>query len=66
MRQTKYASAVPKNLGLGFDFWLAVRAITSPGVLSPWVCLSILAIKFTGQIYVQELLTMKNTQKFDR
>ena len=22
MRQTKYALAVPKNLGLGFDFWL--------------------------------------------
>ena len=21
MWQTKYASAVPKNLGLGFDFW---------------------------------------------
>ena len=21
MQQTKYASAAPKNLGLGFDFW---------------------------------------------
>ena len=36
MWQTKYASAVPKNLGLGFDFRLccAVKAISSSGVSS--------------------------------
>ena len=38
MCHTKYASAVPKNLGVGVDFWpcSAVKAISSPGVRSPW------------------------------
>ena len=34
MWQTKYA--VPKNLGLVVNFWPAVKAISSLGVLSPW------------------------------
>ena len=38
MWQTKYASAVPKNLGVGVDFFgCAVKAISSPGVRSPWL-----------------------------
>ena len=36
MWQTKYASAVPKNLGVGVDFGHAVKAISSPDVRSPW------------------------------
>ena len=36
MWQTKYASAVPKNLGVGVDFRRAVKAISSPGIRSPW------------------------------
>ena len=35
MLQTKYASAVPKNLGVRVDFRRAEKAISSPGVLSP-------------------------------
>jgi hypothetical protein len=35
MWQTKYASAVPKNLELGLNFGRAVRAISSLGVRSP-------------------------------
>ena len=35
MWQTKYASAVPKNLGVGVDFGRAVKALSSPGVRSP-------------------------------
>ena len=35
MWQTKYASAVPKNLGLGLIFGRAVKAICSLGVCSP-------------------------------
>ena len=37
MWQTKYASAVPKNLGVGVNFGRAVKVISSPGVRSPWV-----------------------------
>ena len=33
--QTKYASAVPKNLGLGLNFGRAVKTISSLGVRSP-------------------------------
>ena len=44
MWQIKYASAVPKNLGLGLNFQpcSAVKAISSLGVRSPWcrVCVS--------------------------
>ena len=36
MWQTKYASAVPKNLGLGLNFRPAVKAISCLGVRSPW------------------------------
>ena len=36
MWQTKYASAVPKNLGLRLNFGRAVKAISSLGVRSPW------------------------------
>ena len=36
MWQTKYASAVPKNLGLGLLLGRAVKAISSLGVRSPW------------------------------
>ena len=35
MWKTKYASAVTINFGLGFDF--EVKAISSPGVRSPWI-----------------------------
>ena len=34
MWQTKYASTVPKNLGVGVDFGHTVKAISSPGVRS--------------------------------
>ena len=34
MWQTKYASAIPKNFGVGV--WFSVKAISSPGVRSPW------------------------------
>ena len=34
MWQKKYASAVPKNLGVGVNFGCAVKAISSPGVRS--------------------------------
>ena len=34
MWQTKYASAVPKNLGLGLNFGRAVKAISSLDVRS--------------------------------
>ena len=38
MWQTKYALAVPKNLGLGLNFpGRAVKAISSLGVRSPWM-----------------------------
>ena len=37
MWQTKYASAVHKNLGLGLNF-RAVKAISSLGVRSRWAC----------------------------
>ena len=44
MWQTKYASAVPIDLGLEFDFrpffGRAVKAISPPGVRSPWVLVS--------------------------
>ena len=36
MWQTKYALAVPKNLGLEFIFGGAAKAIYSPGIRSPW------------------------------
>ena len=36
MWQTKYASAVPKNLGLGLIFGRALKAISSLGVRSLW------------------------------
>jgi hypothetical protein len=37
MWQTKYALAVPKNLGLGLNFFVrAVKAISSLGVRNPW------------------------------
>ena len=36
MWQTKYASAVPKNLGVGVNFGRAVKAISSLSVRSPW------------------------------
>ena len=36
MWQTKYASAIPKNLGVGVNFGRAVKVISSPGVRSPW------------------------------
>ena len=39
MWQTKYAAAVPKNLGLGLNFW-PCSAISSLGVRSPWNVLS--------------------------
>ena len=39
MWQTKYASAIPKNLGLGLIFGRAVRAISSLGVRSPCIVL---------------------------
>ena len=35
MWQTEYASAVPKNLGVGVNFGRAVKAISSLGVRSP-------------------------------
>ena len=35
MLQTKYAAAVPKNLGLGLNFGRAVKATSSLGVRSP-------------------------------
>ena len=35
MWQTKYALAVPKNLGLGLNFRRVVKAISSLGVRSP-------------------------------
>ena len=35
MWQTKYASAVTKNLGVGVNFGRAVKAISSLGVRSP-------------------------------
>ena len=38
MWQTKYASAVPKNLGVRVNFH-AMRAISSLGVRSPWTLL---------------------------
>ena len=38
MLQTKYASAVPKKLGLGLNFGRAVKTISSLGVRS--LCLS--------------------------
>ena len=34
--QTKYASAIPKNLGLWLNFSRALKAISSLGVGSPW------------------------------
>jgi hypothetical protein len=34
MWQTKYVSAVPKNLGLGLNFGRAVKEISSLGVRS--------------------------------
>ena len=37
MWQTKYGSAVPKNLGLGLNSGRAVKAISSLGVRSPWL-----------------------------
>ena len=37
MWQTKYASAVPKNLGVGVNFGCAVKAISSLGVRSSWL-----------------------------
>ena len=37
MWQTKYASAIPKNLGVGVIFGRAVKAISSLGVRSLWV-----------------------------
>ena len=36
MWQTKYAAAVPKNLGVGVTFRRAVKTISSLGVRSPW------------------------------
>ena len=39
MWQTKYASAVPKNLGLGLNSRRAVKAISSLGVHSLWILL---------------------------
>ena len=36
MWQTKYALAVPKNLGVVVKFWPAEKAISSLGVHSPW------------------------------
>ena len=35
MWQTKYAAALPKNVGLGLNFWGAVKAISTLGVRSP-------------------------------
>ena len=60
MRQTKYALAVPKNLGLGFDF--RPRAISSPGVRSPW-CNSMFFLmlefyKSSGDVYQSRFVTM--------
>ena len=37
MWKTKYASAVPKNLGVGVDFGRAVKAISSPAIRSPCI-----------------------------
>ena len=37
MWQTKYASAVPKNLGVGVNFGRAVKTISCLGVRSPCV-----------------------------
>ena len=37
MWQTKSASAIPKNLGLGFDSRAVVKVILTPGVRSPWI-----------------------------
>ena len=37
MWQTKYALAVPKNLGLGLNSGRAVKAISSLGVRSPCI-----------------------------
>ena len=36
MWQTKYASAVPKNLGVGVNFQLCSEGYSSLGVHSPW------------------------------
>ena len=37
MWQTKYALAIPKNLGVGVNFGRAVKAISSLGVHSPCI-----------------------------
>ena len=36
MWQVKYASAVPKNLGVGVNFCCAVKTISSLGVCTFW------------------------------
>ena len=43
MWQTKYASAVPKNLGVGVDFQ---QAISSPGVCIPLVSLQMFSRRY--------------------
>ena len=40
MWQTKYASAVPKNLGLGLNFGRAVKVISYLGVRTPCIWVS--------------------------
>ena len=47
MWQTKYAAAIPKNLGVGVNFrpCSAVKAVSSLGVRSPWYGGSIHALR---------------------
>ena len=55
MWQTKYAAAIPKNLGLGLNSGRAMKAISSLGVRSP--CERRTYIMLSEHVLLQNFLT---------